>query len=61
MHTLKCIIESMDDKKFFILSTFFLGAILFTAVTDYDLISMGLSFAAMGVCFWYIKNRNPKK
>lgn len=51
----------MDDKKFFILSIFFLGAIIFTAVTDYDLISMGLSYAAMGVCFWYIKNRNPKK
>ena len=47
----------MNDKKFFIISLVFLVTIFLTALTDYDYLSMGLSFVAMAFCYWYIKTR----
>ena len=50
----------MNDKNFFILSIVFLVAIVLSAFLDYDYLSMGLSFVAMGLCSWYIKTRTPQ-
>ncbi|MDG1228752.1 MAG: hypothetical protein P8J65_04995 [Candidatus Actinomarina sp.] len=51
----------MNDKKFFIISIVFLVTIFLTALTDYDYLSMGLSFIAMSFCYWYIKQRTPQE
>ena len=51
----------MNDKKFFIVSVFFLVTVVGTAFADLDYISMGLSFVAMAFCAWYVKIRSPQE
>jgi len=50
----------MNDKKFFRISVAFLVTIVITALTDFDYVSMGLSFIAMAFCYWYMRTRSPQ-
>ena len=58
------IIDWKDKKTYrniFIISLVFLVTIFLTALTDYDYLSMGLSFIAMAFCYWYIRTRAPQE